>query len=308
MDKDIQEIFLKRLACPSCGASLSYEGRQFVCSRDAKHIFPVMRGIPRFVTSDLYVDSFSFEWNTHNRTQLDTFTQDSSSEEQFIRKTGFTKEDLRGKLVLDAGVGAGRYSDVVSRWGANVAGVDLSYAVEASHNNFIDRPNVFIAQADISKLPFLPQSFDFIFSIGVLHHTPDTHRFFQYLVPLLKPGGTISIWVYPNEGEYVTRSKWIPFTSRIPDKMFYAWCKWYVTFFYKHRGSPFLGALDKVFPISKQNLGIENDILDTFDAYSPTFHGIHSPEEVRGWFEEAGLVDISSPSDWHTCMRGKKPA
>jgi SAM-dependent methyltransferase len=259
------------------------------------------------VESDSYADSFSFEWNTHNRTQLDSFTQSKSSEEQFIKKTGFTPEDLRGKLVLDAGVGAGRYTDVISRWGANIAGVDLSYAVEAAHNNFSQRPNVFIAQADIGKLPFLHSSFDFIFSIGVLHHTPDTRRFFHCLVPFLKPGGTIAIWVYPNEGEYAMRNNWIPYTSRIPDKMFYAWCKWFVPYVKNHGENPLVGALERLFPISKQSLGMENDILDTFDAYSPRFHGIHSPEEVKGWFEEAGLVDVYSPSDWKTCMRGRKP-
>ena len=50
-------------------------------------------------------------------------------------KTGFTPDDLRGKLVLDAGVGAGRYADVISRWGTDVVGVDLSFAVEAAARN-----------------------------------------------------------------------------------------------------------------------------------------------------------------------------
>jgi hypothetical protein len=44
--------------------------------------------------------------------------------------------DLRGKLVLDAGVGAGRFTDVMTRWGAHVIGVDLSFPIEAAHQNF----------------------------------------------------------------------------------------------------------------------------------------------------------------------------
>jgi hypothetical protein len=65
--------------------------------------------------------------------------------------------------------------------------------------------------------------------------------------------------------------------------------------------------MQKLFPFSAQGLGIENDILDTFDGFSPQFHGIHAPEEVEDWFREAGLVDLSRPSDWITCVKGVKP-
>src|SRR5262249_52136420 len=161
-------------------------------------------------------DSFSFEWNVHNHTQLDPFRGDQLSERTLREKTGLTPEDVRGKLVLDAGVGAGRFTEVLARWGAIVVGVDLSYAVEAAPVTLGGMPNVLICQADIANLPFWPAMFDYIVSIGVLHHTPDTRRFFQCLTPFLKPGGEIAIWVYSNSDHYTTRARWIPFTSRIP--------------------------------------------------------------------------------------------
>jgi SAM-dependent methyltransferase len=269
--------------------------------------YPIVRDVPRFVSGDQYVKSFSFEWNAHHSTQLDMHRGDDSSERQFVQKTGFTAADLRGKLVLDAGVGAGRYTDVVSRWGADVVGVDLSYAVEAAQRNLGDRENVLIAQGDIGALPFKAQSFDVIFSIGVLHHTPDTRAYFLKLVPLLKPGGTIAIWVYPREADYLVRERWIHFVNKIPTRLFYAWCRWFVPWARPRVANPWLGLVQRVFPISTQGLGIENDILDTFDAYSPRYHGIHSPEEVEAWFREAGLVDIRRPSDWNTCVRGNRP-
>jgi SAM-dependent methyltransferase len=289
---------------PATGERLRFVGDAFV-SQGTK--YPVVRGIPRFVASDHYVRSFSFEWNTHSSTQLDCFRGDDSSERQFRQKTGFTPEELRGKLVLDAGVGAGRYSDVASRWGADVVGVDLSYAVEASQCNFADRSNVFIAQADIGALPFRRGSFDAIFSIGVLHHTPDTRAYFLKLVPLLKPGGTIAIWVYPREGDYIVRNAWIRFVNKIPPYMFYEWCRWFVPWAQERLTNPWVGMIRRTFPFSTQGLGVENDILDTFDGYSPSFHGIHSPEEVEGWFREAGLTDIRRPSNWNTCVRGVRP-
>lgn len=281
--------------------------RQGDCYSSGQTRYPVVNGIPRFVSSDLYVRSFSFEWNTHDRTQLDMYRHDTPSEREFVAKTAFTPEFLAGKLVLDAGVGAGRYADIASKWGADVVGVDLSYAVEAAQRNVGERPNVWIAQADIAALPFRRSSFDVIFSIGVLHHTPDTRAYFNKLIPLLKPGGVIAIWVYPKSTDYVIRARWVRFVNKIPNRVFYAWCRWFVPWAERHLHHPLVGAIRRVFPFPTHGLGVEYDILDTFDGYSPKFHGIHSPEEVEAWFREAGLIEVQRPSDWDTCVRGMKP-
>ena len=296
---------IDELLCdPVTRAQLRLEGNAYLGGTKP---YPVINGIPRFVHSDLYVRSFSFEWNTHDRTQLDVYRDDRPSEREFVAKTDFTPEFLRGKLVLDAGVGAGRYADVASRWGADVVGIDLSYAVEAAQRNVGQRPNVWIAQADIGALPFKHGSFDVIFSIGVLHHTPDTRTYFNKLVPLLKPGGVIAIWVYPNSEAYVVRQRWVPFVNKLPARAFYAWCRWFVPWAERRIDHPLMGAIRRVFPFPTHGLGVEYDILDTFDGYSPAFHGVHSPEEIEGWFLEANLVDIRRPSDWDTCVRGARP-
>jgi SAM-dependent methyltransferase len=302
-----QKLGFAALACPVTGQRLERVGDALVTA-DRKHSYPVVREIPRFVSSDHYVRSFSFEWNVHNQTQLDTYRDDGSSEQMFHEKTGLRPQDVRGKLVLDAGIGAGRFADVLARWGAIVVGVDLSYAVEAANNNFGRLPNVLVCQADIGKLPFRPGTFDYIISIGVLHHTPDTHRYFSYLPSLLKPGGEIAIWVYPAEGTYVTRNYWIPFTNRIPKKWYYSFCRVFVPWAARHRRSRLVNWIQRVFPFSDQGLGLENDILDTFDGYSPRFHGIHSPDEVKGWFREAGLTDLRDYEKWHTAVRGRRAA
>lgn len=293
-----------RLVNRSTGARLRMEGDKFVSPTSS---FEVVRGVPRFVDTDFYVRSFSMEWNTHDRTQLDLFRGDNSSEDQFVKKTGFERDAISGKLVLDAGVGAGRYCDVVSRWGGDVVGVDMSYAVEAASITFRDRKNVWIIQADIGNLPFADETFDNIFSIGVLHHTPDTKAYFMKLVPLLKKGGVIAIWVYPNSRFYLDRKAWVSFVNKIPPGMFYKWCRWFVPYLEKNMSSRLAGWVAQVFPYSHQGLGLENDILDTFDGLSPKYHGVHSPEEVHGWFVEAGLINIVEPSSWQTCMQGTKP-
>src|SRR5262249_30302717 len=154
-------------------------------------------GVPRFVSDDLYVRSFSFEWDVHRTTLNESHRKDGSAERELRGRTEFGPEDLAGRLVLDAGVGAGRVSEIMARWGAHVIGVDLSYAVDVARENLAGLRNVLVVQADIGRLPFLSGTFDAIVSIGVLHHTPDTRRYFLALLPFLKPGGTIAVWVYP---------------------------------------------------------------------------------------------------------------
>lgn len=297
---------LSHFACPVTGSELTLVDGALLRSKEGRE-YPIVRGIPRFVSSDKYVDSFSFEWNTHSTTQLDSCRDDNYAEWSFSRKTGLTRKDVEGKLVLDAGQGAGRYCEVLARWGARVIGVDLSFAVEAASRNLEPYRNAIVAQADIGKLPFKEETFDFIVSLGVLHHTPDTRRHFHALVPLLKKGGSISIWVYPDTTDYMNRKAWIPFTYRIPDRMFYRWCQWFVPFAHKYKHTDIIRWIARVFPFSDQGLGRDNDILDTFDGFSPRYHGCHGVAEVTGWFKEIGLERVAPPSDWLTCMRGFRP-
>lgn len=294
------------LVCPETGQSLVREGNRLVTA-SRSHAYPIVREIPRFVSSDAYVGSFSYEWNLHPTTQLDSQRRSDSSEGVFRKKTGLSPDDVRGRLVLDAGIGAGRFTDVLLQWGARVVGVDLSYAVEAANCNFGHRSDVLICQADIGRLPFREGTFDFIVSIGVLHHTPDTRRYFNRLPRLLKPGGEIAIWLYPNDGDYRLRTAWTPFTGRLPKELFYRFCRVLVTHGQRHWDSRPVMLVRSLFPFSNQGLGLENDILDTYDAYSPRYHGVHSPTEVEGWFEEAGLCEIRH-QEWNTAVRGRRPS
>jgi len=268
------------------------------------HSFPIERGIPRFVDSEQYAENFGFEWNLHRRTQLDSEAE-HESETAFRLKTGFAPEDVAGKVLLDAGCGMGRYSEVVSRWGATVASVDLSLAVDAAYQNLDGHDNVHVAQADIFRLPFEDSTFDVIFSIGVLHHTPSTRRAFEQLTPLLKPGGTIAIWVYSSHdrGAYFASDIWRKATTRMPKRLLYALSHVAVPLHHLRR-VPVVGHSAALIPVS----GHPNPtwrVLDTFDWYSPQYQWKHTHEEVRMWFEEQGLVDIRI-LDAPIAVRGQK--
>jgi len=279
------------------------------CSRS----FPLERGIARFVSPENYADSFGFQWQRYDRTQLDDATC-TISEVDFMRKTGLSRQDLEGKLVLDVGCGMGRFAEVVTRWGARVVGIELSAAAEVASRNLKDRD--FVAfQADVFDLPFAPESFDLVYSLGVLHHTPDCEQAVKVLPQYLKPGGSLAVWLYSGYGKWYRFSDiYRKYTSRMSPATLHRVLQVAVPFFYQLDrglravplvGKPIAGIIHHVFPVNRQS-DPEVRILDTFDWYSPKYQSKHTYEQVFRWFEDCGLEDLHV-GEVAVAVRGKKP-
>lgn len=307
---------LQWLQCPECGQALicevaSQDGPEvregrLVCKRCEK-FFPLVRSVSRFVADDGYTDAFSFEWNVHATTQLDSLSGRTDSEDRFRRSLPFPLEDLTSKVVLDVGCGTGRFAEIALKYGATVIGVDLSFAVDAAYRNLGTHPNMHIVQADVFRLPLRREVFHLIYSLGVLHHTPDCRRAFEQLPRHLKPGGSIVITVYTNQNKFYVASTnfWRRFTTKLPKRLLYAFCHVAIPLYYFNR-IPILRYVGLgVFPIS-----MDRDwrwrVLDTFDCYSPTYQSYHSFSEVFGWFEAQGFRNIRIVDPAVTVM-GERP-
>jgi len=283
------------LCCPTCHSDLEAHAGGLCCSQCGRN-FPRVRDLIRFVDQQFYSGSFGYQWHKFPQAQWG-----AQSDLNLHNRAGFEPSELAGKLVLDVGCGTGRFADIASRAGATVVGIDLSAAAEVAQRNLAERPSVAIYQADVFHLPFKPESFDYIYSIGVLHHTPDCEKAFKSLVPLLKPGGHIAIWLYSAYNKWYRMSDlYRKVTSRLPAPWVLAFAQLAWPMYYSYHGLrkiPVLGRpasrfLRYMLPMPLDLKDGRLRVLDTFDWYSPKYQSKHTYEEVFRWFEDCGLRDL----------------
>ena len=241
--------------------------------------------------------AYGLQWNTFR------IVRPAEDRATFRNRTGLTPGDVAGTLVLDAGCGMGRYLRVVAEAGAAVVGLDLSRAVEAARDLTREWPDVSLVQGDLLRLPFAEGSFDHIYSLGVLDHTPDPRRAFLGLAKLLKPGGRIAIWVYPRERPALERiinvhrgiSTRLPLGVLVPFSRLMAPVGALKRRLMASRNAPVakLGVALNLLTIGvSMHPDPEVRVCDTLDWYAPRYLSRHTREEVRGWFEEAGLEEV----------------
>jgi len=306
---ELQEI----LRCLSCLSKLDADGTGGYVCPGCKRAYPFINGIARFVDAQHYAASFGFQWHRYQRVQFD---HDEIKEEdrQFRIKTTLRPEELQGKLVLDVGCGMGRFAEVATSWGAHVVGVDLSAAAEVAAKNLADRD--FVAfQSDVFALPFAPESFDVIYSVGVLHHTPDCEAAVKALEKYLKPGGLLAVWLYSGYNKWYRFSDfWRHFTTRMKPQTLHGILKVVVPVSYNTQtilkkiplvGRPAAGLVHHVFPVNRQP-DPEYRMLDTFDWYSPKYQSKHTYEQVFRWYEAMGMADMRV-GDFSIAVCGRKP-
>ncbi len=127
-------------------------------------------------------------------------------------------DEFKGKLALDAGCGMGRFAYFGALYGAaEIVGFDLSEAVvTAHHDTFRGKENAHFFQGDIYYLPLRKESFDIVYSIGVIHHLPDPAKGVAQITALVRPGGKIFIWVYGHSSIKYPLNILRFFTLRLP--------------------------------------------------------------------------------------------
>lgn len=241
--------------------------------------------------------AYSLQWNRFRilRPEEDRAT--------FRNRTGLTEADLAGKLVLDGGCGMGRYLRVAAEMGGRVVGMDLSASVLAARDLTRAMEGVSVLRGDLLRPPFRPGTFDQIYSLGVLDHTPDPRAAFLALASRLKPGGRIAVWVYEKErpaleaimGAHRAVSRRLPLRvlltlSRLTAPIGGLKRRMMMS------GSRVVARAGVALNLLTIGVSMHPDpevrVCDTLDWYAPKYLSRHTFEEVAGWFREAGLVEI----------------
>jgi ubiquinone/menaquinone biosynthesis C-methylase UbiE/uncharacterized protein YbaR (Trm112 family) len=279
--------------------------------------YPIINGVPRFVQSENYTSSFGYQWNKWSKVQFDSENINGPMAGYTTKMWEEIMNDLKelgpNSLVLDIGCGPGRFIEVALSKGAKVIGLDYSNAVNAAYKNFEGNPNVCIVQADALNMPFALETFDYIYTIGVLHHTPNPYKGVEEAYRVLKQSGVFGISVYGKAGYYdfPTVQLWRklfnvlrPAFGNFPPL---AYTYFVVNVFGPIRNLfPALGRFIKLFFPFISIPDKRWSILDTFDSITPSYQSAHESYEVFKWLEKCGFEDIK-PSNWgFTSYTGKK--
>lgn len=277
----LSDSLRESLRHPATGVRLDVDASgRHIPDPDSNVNWPIQHGIPRFV-DDQHLKSFGDQWTTYD------VAHDDEDKATFAAKTGVSLDELDGLRILDAGCGGGRYSRICGEAGATVIGADHSRAVDKAASLCKHLPNVNFIQADLKQLPLEKESFDFVFSIGVMHHDSNTRNVFDSVAQLVRPGGRYSVWLYRRNQWW---QEWInsglrAITTRTPSFALKPFC---------HAGAVLGGipginrTLNKLVNFSAHP-SYQNRVCDTFDWWAPKYQYHHTVEELSGWFHDAGF-------------------
>jgi SAM-dependent methyltransferase len=284
------------------------------------------REIPVFHIDDSNIDtetveSFGEEWKSfHNFQPRDMHLAGNSYFD-------IVTDEMLGPqtMAADFGCGSGRWTKYIAGRVGAIAAIDPSDAVFAADHVLAETPNAELFKASISNLPFRDGYFDFAFSLGVLHHIPDTKQALKDCVKKLKPGGHFLVYLYYNfeqKGWLFKFLFWISnlirrLVCKMPARLKRFTCDvlaviCYMPFVLLCRFFRFLGA-SKKFRSKLPLFGYESTSFyiirnDSLDRFGTPLEQRFSRKQITEMMTEAGLENIIFGDEipfWHAVGRKK---
>jgi SAM-dependent methyltransferase len=320
---------------PENGLGARVEAGAFLC-HSCRTIFPILNGLPILLTyqtgahavfaekyqrklaavardyhfpnetpaigEEAVRESFSEEWQSYDYDGVIWELNYPDHESRLLSEIGPIAAPNRIQRFLEVGCGVGLTTLHAQRnFGVDAVGMDLSSAPGKATAKFRGNPFLHFLQASVFALPFRPQTFDLVYSRGVLHHTFSTEEAFRRIAPLCRRGGTLYLWVY-GPGSI----------NRSPLRLaLYAAERALRPVLSRDASSPgsravlatlalpywLYNGIRRIGNPGIQKLNFKRAVHAARDRFTPKFAHRHSSDEVRLWFEQAGFERIEIV-DW----------
>lgn len=254
------------------------------------------------------VQGFGLEWSTYDQTERDPESIRRSFERYFAR---FPFDELDDStLGLDVGCGTGRWAAQMLERGHQLVTLDASAeALEVAHRN---APGARPVNASAVELPLADDSIDFAFSLGVLHHLPDTEGALREIHRVLGPGAPFLVYLYY---AFDNRPVWFRglwkvsdaarrFISGLPDKRRLAVTRVIAALVYwpaarSARVTERLGVDPSRVPLSAyRDQPFYVMRTDALDRFGTKLEKRYTRDEISGLLTGAGFRDICFNDDW----------
>jgi len=337
----VREGFAQELCCPECGGGLrcaAEEGSGDRIETGLLHCacggrFPIIGGIPRVLPRDalgpVHAEHEEF-FRQHPELQLGAASHPRNDSLRTSRAFGdewrrfpeihhiherifhwyFEGQPVEWPRlrVLDAGCGMGRWLHFARLQGAQVVGMDVSLAIEIAASR--DADDCDFVQSDLRRPPFAPQTFDFVYSLGVIHHLEEPLVGVRALARLLRPGGELRLYVYRTlEAEPAWKRAVLAavtavrrLTTRLPYPAVHAMA-WLIAatvtplFLWPHRILRRSGSgarLTRELPlVHYADVPFRMLVAEQFDRLVAPIEGRFRREDVEGWLRDAGLAVVA---------------
>jgi uncharacterized protein YbaR (Trm112 family)/SAM-dependent methyltransferase len=246
--------------------------------------------------------TFSSEWVNHGWDEQSYWgVRPAALYESMKYLLDLPNRSVKEKLVLEVGIGVGGIADYMTReQECELVGVDLSYAVDPAYMHFGANVFLHIVQASAFHLPFRENSFDLVYSQGVLHHTFSTKTAFDRICKLPNHGGRLYVWLYNDNTDQLQLHRRViplmekvirPLCWRLPETLQTLTLLPIVLLYLAHQN-----LYKKRIGSDYVSIGFRGALHAARDRFTPRYAHHHTEAEVSSWFSQAEYTEIQCAS------------